>query len=106
MIDFTAPIRKWVIIGVAIAALCLCFAILSMCSAQRDASRARSEASIAKATGKALDNVAQQTPVIRREQQEKQDAVREIPGADQRLPDGFGADLERVRRNSRDNDPR
>lgn len=53
------------------------------------------------ATGKALDQVAKETPVIRQEQEEKQREVDQIPGADQRLPDGFGRDLERVRRGDR-----
>jgi hypothetical protein len=50
--------------------------------------------------GKQLDKVAKETPAIRAEQKEKEDEVQEIDGADQPLPDGFGAELERVRRGS------
>lgn len=71
---------------------------LSWCADRDRLKRAKSEASIAVATGKALDQVAEETPAIRQDQEEKQRAVDELQGADQRLPDGFGADLERVRR--------
>ena len=77
---------------------------LSWCSERDRAKRARAEATIGQATGKALDSVAKQTPVIRQDQKEKQRAVDEIQGADDRLPDGFGADLERVRRGPRKRD--
>lgn len=73
---------------------------LSWCSERDRRKQARAEATVATATGKALDKVTSETPAIRQDQQEKQDAVDELQGADQRLPDGFGADLERVRRGS------
>lgn len=95
MIDFTAPLRKWLWIGCTIAALCLVFAVLTMCH-QRDTSRDRERTQVA--TGKALDTVAAKTGTIRNDQQEKQADVDKIQGSDQRLPDGFGRDLERVRR--------
>jgi len=60
--------------------------------------RAEATAATATATGKALDKVASETPVIRQDQEEKQRAVDAIEGSDARLPDGYGADLERVRR--------
>lgn len=77
---------------------------MSWCADRDRLKRAKSEASIATATGKALDQVASQTPAIRQDQEEKQRAVDELQGADQRLPDGFGADLERVRRGARKSD--
>jgi hypothetical protein len=72
--------------------------LLSWCADRARLTAARREAPIAAATGKALDKVAEQTPVIRQEQEEKQREVDNIPGADDRLPDGFARDLERVRR--------
>jgi septal ring-binding cell division protein DamX len=68
---------------------------------QRGANQKR-DAVVAKTTGRALDKVAEQTPVIRQEQKEKENEVSAIEGSDARLPDGFGADLERVRRGKRD----
>lgn len=62
------------------------------------ADRAVADLAPARASVEALDRVATETPVIRQDQQEKQREVENIPGADQRLPDGFGANLERVRR--------
>lgn len=63
---------------------------------QRGANQKR-DAVVAKATGKALDRVAEQTPVIRQEQKEKENEVSAIEGSDARLPDGFARDLQRVR---------
>lgn len=63
---------------------------------QRGANQKR-DAVVAKTTGKALDKVAEQTPVIRQEQKEKENEVSAIEGSDARLPDGYGASLERVR---------
>ncbi|RZJ01804.1 MAG: hypothetical protein EON90_02005 [Brevundimonas sp.] len=94
----------------AVVAVCLIGLLLlilfgvSWCSERKRIGHAKTEASIAVATGKALDHVASETPVIRQDQEEKQRAVDELQGADQRLPDGFGADLERVRR--RPSEPR
>lgn len=79
--------------------LCLLGFGLSYCSKRGD--DAKGAAQTSNATGKALDKVAEQTPAIRQEQQEKQDEVDTIKGADARLPDGFGADLERVRHGKR-----
>jgi hypothetical protein len=39
-----------------------------------------------------------ETATIRQEQVEKQDEVKKLNGAGLRLPDNFGRDLERVRR--------
>lgn len=100
--NIPAEIRRWVILGCVVAALCFAFAVLTMCK-QRDTSKAREQT--ATATTEALDKVATETPVIRQEQQEKQREVDSIPGADERLPDGFGAELERVRRGEQRRNP-
>jgi hypothetical protein len=84
-------------LGAIVVVLLFAMAVLSMCNARS----ARNDARIAAATGKALDKVAEQTPAIRQEQEEKQRAVDDIQGADQPLPPGFGSDLERVRRGER-----
>ena len=86
-------IRKWVGLGVLIVVLCLAFAVLTMCN-----NRNRDDNRTQVATGKALDRVASETPVIRQEQAEKQREVDQIEGSDTRLPDGYGKSLERVRR--------
>lgn len=80
--------------GLAVALL----ALLSWRAACAKAASEGDRAGIAVATGTALDKVAADTQTIREEQKDKEDAVDQIPGADQRLPDGFGAGLERVRR--------
>ena len=86
-------IRKWVGLGVLIVVLCRAFAVLTMCN-----NRNRDDNRTQVATGKALDRVASETPVIRQEQAEKQREVDQIEGSDTRLPDGYGKSLERVRR--------
>lgn len=93
-----ALVRR-VLLGVVVfCLLAVVIVTLSYCSERRRVAEMRTERNIAVATGEALDKVAAETPVIRQEQQEKERAVDEIEGADQRLPDGFGAELERVRR--------
>jgi Flp pilus assembly protein TadB len=89
------PLRTILIAAVII--MCL-LAVLSWRSACTSADKARREASIAAATGNALDNVAAKTPEIRADQKQKEDAVEKIDGADAPLPDGFASSLERVRR--------
>lgn len=86
-------VKFWMTVGLVGLLLMVAAVILSMCSNNR-----RTDRNVAVATGKALDKVATETPIIRQEQQDKQREVDELQGADQRLPDGFGADLERVRR--------
>lgn len=92
------PLRTWLILAFIVLLVLALFGWRAGCVAARGA---KAERNVAVATGTALDKVAAETPVIRQEQQEKEHAVEQIDGADQRLPDGFGADLERVRRNSR-----
>jgi len=98
----TSEIRRWIVLGLCVAALCLLFALLTMCNGRNaDRGRIQTEA----ATGRALDNVAHETPIIRQEQQEKQSEVDRIEGADERLPDGFASELERVRRGEQRRNP-
>lgn len=52
---------------------------------------------VATTTGRALDKASDRTTEARQEQQEKQREVDSIEGSDQRLPDGYGAELERLR---------
>lgn len=73
---------------------------LAWCS-QRGANQKR-DAVVAKTTGRALDKVAEQTPVIRNEQKAKENEVSTIEGSDVPLPDGYGRDLQRVRDRKRD----
>lgn len=96
-------IRRWVTLACVIIALIFVGLVLAWCAQGRSDTRdvARTEA----ATGKALDNVAAQTPVIRQEQEEKQADVDKIEGSDTRLPDGYGAELERVRRGEQRRNP-
>jgi Flp pilus assembly protein TadB len=61
------------------------------------ADRAVAEVRQHRVTTRALDTVAEQTQSIRSQQQETERAVDQIQGSDQRLPDGFGAELERLR---------
>ena len=93
-LDIPETIRKWLALGVMIAILCLCFALLTMCQGRDvDRGRIRTEA----ATGRALDDVTRETETIRTDEKEKADAVSQIPGSADRLPDGYGARLECVR---------
>lgn len=97
---FGLTLRGAVAVGVGIALLCLVMAVLTMCNGRND-DRARNQT--ANATGKALDTVTRETSNIQADTVEKQREVDTIEGSDQRLPDGFGADLERVRDRERRN---
>jgi len=100
----TLTLRAWIALGVIVLAILL---TVSWCADRARLKTMRGEATVAAAVGEALDTVAEQTPVIRQEQAEKQREVEKIEGADQRLPAGFGASLERVRRgNGSGDDPR
>ena len=97
-------LRSWLILAAVVVVVVL---LLSWCADRARLKTMRGEATVAAATGKALDTVAEQTPVIRQQQAEKQREVEKIEGADQRLPDNFGRNLERVRRgNGSGDDPR
>lgn len=80
-------------IGAIVVVLCFALAIFTTCT-----NRNRDDARTQVATGKALDRVASETPIIREDQKKKEEAVDEIEGSDTRLPDGYGKSLERVRR--------
>lgn len=88
--------RRIVGIMALVALLCLVLVVVTMCTGR--GRFARQDAQTARATGKALDRVADQTPIIRQEQKAKENEVAAIEGSDTRLPDGYGAALERVRR--------
>jgi len=91
--NIPAEIRKWVVLGCVVVTLCFALAIFTTCT-----NRNRDDNRTQVATGKALDRVASETPIIRQEQAEKQREVDQIEGSDTRLPDGYGKSLERVRR--------
>lgn len=101
--NFLTEARRWIWAVLALVGVVL---ILGYCHQRREANEARSERDLAAATGEALDKVADQTPAIRQDQEEKQRAVDEIEGSDAKLPDGYGRELERLRRGERDKDSR
>lgn len=92
--------RAYVTIGAILVIACLLFAVLTMCQGSKTQ---RAKLQTENATGKALDTVTTKTKVIRNDQQEKQADVDTIQGSDQRLPDGFASDLQRVRDGKRRN---
>jgi len=91
----TLTLRAYLYLAVVVVTAVL---LLSWCADQARIKKMRGEATVGQATGEALDTVATETPAIRQDQEEKQREVDNIPGADDRLPDGFARDLERVRR--------
>lgn len=95
--------KAWLAIAI-LAAFAAVWGAMAYQKARAD--RAVAETRTQRAATKALDQVATQTPIIRADQEEKQRAVDQIQGADQPLPDGFGAELERLRRGQRGGDPR
>lgn len=94
------PSMRTILLAALVALILL--ALLGWRAGCQAADRAKAERNVAVATGDALDKVAAETPAIREEQAEKQRDVDEIQGADAPLPDGFGRDLERVRRGGGD----
>ena len=93
----TLTLRAWIALGVIVLVVLL---TVSWCADRARLKEMRGEATVAAATGEALDTVVTETAVIRQEQVEKQDEVKKLNGAGMRLPDNFGRDLERVRRGS------
>lgn len=84
-----------------IALACVMVVILltvAWCNQRNIIQQQKRDIAVATTTGKALDKAADKTTAIRQDQQEKQREVDQIEGSDQRLPDGFGAELERLRR--------
>lgn len=84
-----------------VAVLCFIMAGVTMCVQRDRIAGQKRDIQVARDTGKALDTVTTKTEAIRSEQGKKADEVSKIEGSDQRLPDGFAADLERVRRGER-----
>ena len=97
----TLTLRAWIVLGVIVLAILL---TVSWCADRARLKTMRGEATVAAATGEALDTVVTETAVIRQEQVEKQDEVKKLNGAGMRLPDNFGRDLERVRRQRNEGD--
>lgn len=97
---FPGSLRSSLTIGAFIVIACLLFAVLTMCQGSKTQ---RAKLQTENATGRALDRVTTKTETIRNEQQEKQADVDTIQGSDQRLPDGFASDLQRVRDGKRRN---
>ena len=100
--NIAPELRKWLVLGVVVVALCFALAIFTMINKPS----ARNEAKVAGSVGKQLDRVAAETPVIRQEQEEKQREASQIEGADTPLPAGYGESLERVRRGGKHSDTR
>lgn len=84
-----------------VAVLCFIMAGVTMCVQRDRIAGQKRDIQVARDTGKALDTVTTKTEAIRREQKDKEDEIKNLPGADQRLPDGHGAALERLRRGER-----
>lgn len=93
-------VRSLITIGAIVVVACLLFAVLTMCQGSKTQ---HAKLQTENATGKALDRVTTKTETIRNDQQEKQADVDTIQGSDQRLPDGFASDLQRVRDGKRRN---
>lgn len=89
------PLKVWRGIGVIALVLTL-WGAYSFQKARAD--RAVTEARQATVTSDALDKVATKTDQIRAETKEKESQVDQIEGSDTRLPDGYGRQLECVRR--------
>jgi len=88
-------VKQWAMFALFVLILLALFGWRSGCQA---AKRTKAERNQAVAVGTQLDRVSTGTDTIRQDQKEKEDAVENIPGADQPLPPGFGAELERVRK--------
>ncbi len=84
--------KSWLYLLAILAALVLVTVVLARCT-QAQRQQARTE----KVAAKSLDKVATETPAIRKEQEDKQREVDNIEGSETRLPDGYGAELERLR---------
>jgi hypothetical protein len=99
--------KGWAALIAVVLLLIAVLLLIGRCSRGDEVREARQQADLAVATGKALDKVAKEAPAIRADQEEKQREVDQIAGADQRLPDGFAAELERLRERPRKaDDPR
>lgn len=100
MIVSLDPFARRVVVSMTlIAVFAFIMVFVTMCMTRQ--TDARQQVQITRATGKALDKVASQTPAIRQEQKEREHEAERIEGADAPLPDGFGRELERVRMRER-----
>lgn len=89
------PLKYWIGLGVLVLIASL-YGAWKWEKARAD--RYVSEARQATVTSDALDKVATKTDQIRVETKEKEAQVDQIEGSDTRLPDGYGRQLECVRR--------
>lgn len=88
--------------GIGILVVIFLLALLGWRAGCAAAQRAEREANQAQVVGDQLDKTSTKSEAVRQEQQEQEREVDKIEGADQPLPPGFGAELERVRRGRRD----
>lgn len=88
------PLKAWLAIG-AVALVLL--ALGAYRYQARRADRAEARLAPVEASSVALDKVATETPIIRQDQKEKEREVDQIQGSDQRLPDGYGRELQSIR---------
>lgn len=95
-------VRSLITIGAIVVVACLLFAVLTMCQGSKTQ---RAKLQTENATGRALDKVTTKTETINTDTKAKQDEADKIEGADTRLPDGYGARLECVRRGSECRNP-
>lgn len=95
---FPGSLRSSLTTGAIIVIACLLFAVLTMCQGSKTQ---RAKLQTENATGKALDRVTTKTETINADTKAKQDEADEIPGANDRLPDGYGPALQRVRDSKR-----
>lgn len=100
MIASLDPLARRIVASMILIAL-FAFAMVFVTMALTRQQGARQQVQITRATSKALDQVASQTPAIRQDQKEREHEVERIEGADAPLPDGFGAELERIRMRDR-----
>lgn len=99
---FPGALRAYVTIGAIITVACLLFSVLTMCQGSKTQ---HAKLQTENATGRALDKVTTQTQAINADAKDKQNEVDKIPGANDRLPDGYGSRLECVRRGSECRNP-
>lgn len=91
------PIKRTLALIALACVLVVILLTVAWCNQRNVIQQQKRDIAVATTTGKALDKAADKTTAIRQEQQEKQREVDSIEGSDQRLPDGYGAELERLR---------
>lgn len=100
MITPLDPLARRIVLSMTLIAL-FAFAMVFVTMTLTRQTDGRQQVQITRATSKALDKVASQTPAIRQDQKEREHEVERIEGANAPLPDGFGAELERIRMRDR-----